>query len=102
MIAMAIAMAVALALSPWLARLLAGPTAFDRMLAGHMVWCGAALIAACLGVALNIAALFDAALAFSLVDGVLVLAAVKAQRRNSFQPALAPMGDAPIDGGAAT
>lgn len=93
MTAIVVAIGVCIALLPWLARLVAGPTAFDRMLAGHVIWCGAALVSASLAVKGGADTLLDAALAFALVDGVLVLVALKAMRRNSFQPALAPLDE---------
>ena len=91
MIAIVAALGVAFACALLLARLMRGPTPFDRLLIGHALWVNAALIAACLATFAGDAARLDAALALALLDAVLVLAAVKALRRNSFQPPLAPL-----------
>lgn len=76
-----------------IARLLHGPTSFDRLLAAHGLWGCAALIAAVLAVLLDAPALLDAALALVLADAVLAIAAIKALRTSSFQPALAPLDE---------
>ena len=93
MIVIAAALGVALASALLLIRLLRGPTPFDRLLIGHALWVNAALIVACLASFAGDAVWLDAALALALLDAVLVLAAVKALRRNSFQPPLAPLDE---------
>ena len=93
MIAAASALGVAFACALLLARLMRGPTPFDRLLVGHALWVNAALIVACLATLAGDATWLDAAIALALLDAVLVLAAVKAVRRNSFQPPLAPLDE---------
>jgi multisubunit Na+/H+ antiporter MnhF subunit len=75
------------------ARLLRGPTPFDRLLATHGLWSCAALVAAALAVLLAAPALLDAALAFVLAEAALAIAAIKALRTASFQPAMAPLDE---------
>jgi multicomponent Na+:H+ antiporter subunit F len=93
MIALPAALATTFAGALFLLRLVQGPTASDRLLAAHALGMIAALTAACIAIALGNAALLDGALALALADAVLVVAAIKALRRNSFQPALAPLHD---------
>lgn len=93
MIALASALGVMLASALLLARLVRGPTPYDRLLVGHALWLNAALIVACLATGAGQVAWLDAALALTLFDAVLVLAAVKALRRNSFQPPLAALDE---------
>lgn len=93
MIAVGAALGVCVACALLLARLVAGPTPFDRLLMAHAVWVHAALIVACLAAIADDAVWIDAALGLTLLDTALVLAAVKALRRNSFQPALAPLDE---------
>ncbi|MDX2235148.1 MAG: hypothetical protein NW200_11690 [Hyphomonadaceae bacterium] len=82
--------ALAAAAGLCMARLVRGPTPYDRLLMAHALWMLAALLLAGLGALGDAPALIDGAIAVALMDGVIVLAAVKALRRNSFQPALAP------------
>ena len=70
-----------------------GPTTFDRLLMAHAVWVNAALVIACLAAFVHDAVWLDLALALVLIDAALVLAGVKALRRNSFQPALTPLDE---------
>ena len=93
MMSVAAALGVALACALLLARLVRGATPFDRLLISHALWVNAALMVACLATFAGDAAWLDAALALALLDAVLVLAAVKALRRNSFQPPLAPLDE---------
>lgn len=92
--ALAVLLVIVLAAALHLAALWRGPTAFDRLLAAHALWGAAALVAAGAGAISGSRAALDGALALVLLDAVLALAAVKALRRNSFQPALAPLDDA--------
>lgn len=94
MIALAALSGLAVACALLLARLMRGPTPFDRLLAGHALWTNGALAVACLAGWSGGAVWLDAALALALLDAVLVLAAVKALRHNSFQPPLAPLEEA--------
>ncbi len=91
MIAAAAALGACVACALLIARLVRGPTPFDRLLMAHAVWVNAALVVACLAAIAGDPVWIDAALALALLDAVVVLAAVKALRRNSFQPPLAPL-----------
>lgn len=93
MIAIVAALGVCGACALLMARLVAGPTPFDRLLMAHAVWVNAALIVACLAAFAHDPVWIDAALALALLDAALVLAAVKALRRKTFQPALAPLDE---------
>lgn len=93
MIAAVAALGVCAACALLLARLVRGPTPFDRLLMAHAVWVNAALVVACLAAIARDPVWIDAALALALLDAALVLAAVKALRRNSFQPPLAPLDE---------
>jgi multisubunit Na+/H+ antiporter MnhF subunit len=93
MIAALALVAVLIAAALHLARLWIGPTPYDRVLMGHALWGAAALVVAGAGALTGSHAALDAALALVLFDAMLVLGAVKALRRNSFQPALAPLDD---------
>jgi len=93
MIALAVALGLCVAGGVFAVRFARGPTPYDRILAAHALWSAAALTAATLGVLLQAPTLFDAAIVLVLAEAVLVLAAIKTLRRNSFQPALAPPED---------
>lgn len=93
MIALAVALALVVAAALFTVRLARGRTAFDRLLAAHALAMLGALLAACIAVALPAPLLLDGALAIVLVDAALIVAAVKALRRNSFQPALTPLDE---------
>lgn len=85
-----VALGLCIAGALFAARLMRGPTPYDRLFAAHGLWSCAALVAAALAVLMPAPALLDAAIALVLAEAVLALAAIKALRRTSFQPALAP------------
>ncbi|KAF0171976.1 MAG: multiple resistance and pH regulation protein F [Hyphomonadaceae bacterium] len=91
MIALASALALAFGCVMLLIRFMRGPAPVDRLLAAHGVLLCAALLAATL--AARDTRWIDAALALVLLGAVLVVAAVKALGKQSFQPPLAPLDE---------
>lgn len=87
MIAWGSAIALALAVVVLIARFVRGPSPTDRLIAAYGVFVCAALIGATL--AASDARWIDAALALVLLGAVLIVAAVKALGKQSFQPPLA-------------
>lgn len=67
-----------------------GPTAYDRLLMAHAMLLTLTLTVAGLGVVQRAPFVLEGALALALLDVLLLLACVKALRRNAFQPALTP------------
>lgn len=94
MIAAGLLLGVGIAAALLAVRLVRGPTPYDQLLMGHALWMHAALLVAALGALAGSHDALDAALLIAVLGVVPVLAAVKALRRNSFQPALAPRDDA--------
>lgn len=91
MIALGSALVLMVACVVLLVRFARGPTPVDRLLSAHGVFLCAALLAATL--AARDTRWIDAALALVLLGAVLLVAAVKALGKQSFQPPLAPLDE---------
>ncbi|MBU6372759.1 MAG: multiple resistance and pH regulation protein F [Alphaproteobacteria bacterium] len=91
MIAAVASIGALLVAAPALVRLWRGPTAADRLAAGYLIGIAiAAALAAC-GAAAKSDAVVTLAIVLALVQNVVFVAALKAARRNSYQPALAAL-----------
>jgi multicomponent Na+:H+ antiporter subunit F len=89
MIALIAAILVALTVTLSLARLVAGPTLYDRALAANAIIMRAALVCAALAVAWGRSAWLDVSLALAIGALVVSAATLKFFRSRSFQPSLA-------------
>jgi multicomponent Na+:H+ antiporter subunit F len=91
MIAMLASGGIMLVMALVLARLLAGPTLHDRLLAAHAFTLCACLLVASLAVGARRPDWADVGIALALGEFVVLAAACKFLRYRTFQPALAPV-----------
>lgn len=91
MIAAVAAIGAALVAAPALLRLWRGPTTADRLAASYLIGIAVAAALAACGAAANADGLVTVAIVLALVQNVVFVAALKAARRKSYQPALAAL-----------